>query len=128
MAGVKLPRRSERIRYMAWRPDPLIGRSLPVLASDWSMLPHLPCPASLWWGLVIQESNIRFMPQQQISMTLNFHNASSILAFCHVLFYLLLIFLVVDEQITKDLFTSYTSLFHPYGIFSNSLGGVRIYS
>ena len=67
-------------------PGPLIGHSLPVLASDWSMLPHHPCPASLWWGLVSQESNIRFMPQQQISMTLNLHTASSILAFCHVLF------------------------------------------
>ena len=70
-------------RYMAWTaPAPwLVTASLfwPLIGHKAS---HHPRPASLGgWGLVSQESNIRFMPQQQISMTLNFHHASSILAF-----------------------------------------------
>ena len=36
------------------QPGPLIGRGLSVLASDWSMLPHHPCPASLGGALLVK--------------------------------------------------------------------------
>ena len=88
-------------RYMAWTaPAPwLVTASLfwPLIGHKAS---HHPRPASLGgWGLVSQESNIRFMPQQQISMTLNFHHASSILASTmHLpfwLFYCSLLFILI---------------------------------
>ena len=87
MAGVKLPRIPI---HGLDSPRPLIGPCLPVLASDWSPS----SPGLSRWGLVSQESNIRFMPQQQISMTLNFHNASSILAF--------LLFIVVYLDLNNE--------------------------